>query len=145
MCGCLCDETKMIAYRNACILSRYLRETIPPILQPSRITPISTISLHNDSMSHTRTIHLHKRSALSVPMTRSLTTTGHDASRLTSDGTTLTDVQAYDMIHQLDDAERAALTKAINQYESNKIKSKFQGEKLSYKKMCIPTKSLATR
>lgn len=40
----------------------------------------------------------------------------------------LTDYQAYDMVHKLTDGDRAALTKALNQFESNKIKSKFQGE-----------------
>lgn len=40
---------------------------------------------------------------------------------------TLTDYQAFDMIHKLTDEDRGALTKALNQYESNKIKSKFQG------------------
>lgn len=44
----------------------------------------------------------------------------------------LKDEQAYDMIHKLTDGDRATLTKALNQYESNKIKSKIQGMKTSF-------------
>lgn len=116
----------MLSHRNACILSRYLR---PSLLAPCTTSAISNFPLADDSICQRRAIHLHKRSVLSVPLTRSLATTANDESKLTNDGTTLTDVQAYDMIHQLSDAERAAVTKAINQYESNKIKSKFQGKK----------------
>lgn len=133
----MCDETKMIKYRNAYTLSRYLCKSFSPILQTSCTSMISNFPLCDvdSSMCQTRTIHLHKPNALSVPLTRSLTTTSTNASsddnanKITTDGTTLTDVQAYDMIHQLSDAERAAVTKAINQYESNKIKSQFQGKK----------------
>lgn len=41
---------------------------------------------------------------------------------------TLTEYQAYDMIHKLSDNDRLSLSKALNNYESDKIKSKFQGE-----------------
>lgn len=126
----MCGQSTMITYRSACILSRHLRKSIVPILQPSSCTSkISNSPLCDSSSCQTRRIHLHKQSSLSVPLSRSLSTAANDASKLTGDGTTLTDVQAYDMIHQLSDAERAAVTKAINQYESNKIKSKFQGKK----------------
>lgn len=41
---------------------------------------------------------------------------------------TLTEYQAYDMIHKLSDNDRLSLSKALNNYESDKIKTKFQGE-----------------
>lgn len=40
---------------------------------------------------------------------------------------TLTEYQAYDMIHKLSDNERVSLSSALNKYDSEKIKSKFQG------------------
>lgn len=40
---------------------------------------------------------------------------------------TLTEYHAYDMIHKLSDNDRKSLSKALNKYESEKIKSKFQG------------------
>lgn len=45
----------------------------------------------------------------------------------TGDSDTLTEYQAYDMIHKLNDNERASLSSALNKYDSEKIKSKFQG------------------
>lgn len=41
---------------------------------------------------------------------------------------TLTEYHAYDMIHKLSDNDRASLSKALNKYDSDKIKSKFQGK-----------------
>lgn len=41
---------------------------------------------------------------------------------------TLTEYNAYDMIHKLSDNERASLSKALSKYNSDKTKSKFQGE-----------------
>lgn len=41
---------------------------------------------------------------------------------------TLTEYHAYDMIHKLSDNDRASLLKALNKYNSDKIKTKFQGE-----------------
>lgn len=41
---------------------------------------------------------------------------------------TLTEYQAYDMIYKLSDNDRGAITKALSKYESDKIKSKFQGK-----------------
>lgn len=43
----------------------------------------------------------------------------------TSQTDTLTEDQAYDMIHKLSDNDRASLSKALNSFEK---KSKFQGE-----------------
>lgn len=40
---------------------------------------------------------------------------------------TLTEYHAYDMIHKLSDNDRASLLKALSKYNSDKIKSKFQG------------------
>lgn len=40
---------------------------------------------------------------------------------------TLTEYHAYDMIHKLSDNDRASLSKALSKYDSEKIKSKFQG------------------
>lgn len=40
---------------------------------------------------------------------------------------TLTEYHAYDMIHKLSDNDRASLSKALSKYNSDKIKSKFQG------------------
>lgn len=40
---------------------------------------------------------------------------------------TLSEFQAYDMIHKLSNNDRASLLKALNKYNSDKIKSKFQG------------------
>lgn len=123
----------MIAYRNACILSRYLCKPYPSIVSSTyyhHTTAIRHSALCNRSDSRqTQTTHLRQRNIrLSVPLTRSIATTKDDTSKLSSNGSTLSDVQAYDMIHQLNDAERATLTKAIKQYESNKTKSKLQGE-----------------
>lgn len=120
---------KMITHRNACNLSRYLRKSLIPMCQPLSFSTAISISLpHDDLICQTRTIHLHNQMLSSMPLTRSLSTTGNDASKPTTNSNALTDVQAFDMIHQLSDADRAALTKAINQYESNKIKTKFQGK-----------------
>lgn len=41
---------------------------------------------------------------------------------------TLTEYHAYDMIHKLSDKDRTSLSKAISRYDSEKIKSKFQGK-----------------
>lgn len=41
---------------------------------------------------------------------------------------TLTEYNAYDMIANLSDNERASLSKALSTYNSDKIKSKFQGK-----------------
>lgn len=41
---------------------------------------------------------------------------------------TLTEYHAYDMIHKLSDDERISLSKALSKFESDKIKSKFQGK-----------------
>lgn len=51
---------------------------------------------------------------------------------------TLTEYHAYDMIHKLSDNDRKSLSKALNKYESEKIKSKFQGNFWSvyFKKLC---------
>lgn len=118
-------ETRMINHHNALSLSRLFWKS----LQPTFTSTISNFPKCTITICQTRTIHSHKQSVVSVPLTRSFTTTRNDANKLTTDGSTLTDVQAYDMIHQLSDAERAAVTKAINQYESHKNKSNFQGEK----------------
>lgn len=40
----------------------------------------------------------------------------------------ISDYQAYDMVYKLTDKERASLKKALNQYESDQVKSKFQGK-----------------
>lgn len=40
---------------------------------------------------------------------------------------TLTEYHAYDMIHKLSENDRASLLKALNKFNSDKIKSKFQG------------------
>lgn len=40
---------------------------------------------------------------------------------------TLTEYHAYDMIHKLSENDRASLLKALNKYNSDRIKSKFQG------------------
>lgn len=45
---------------------------------------------------------------------------------------TLTEYHAYDMIHRLSDNDRASLSKALSKYNSDKIKSKFQGKFLVY-------------
>lgn len=42
-------------------------------------------------------------------------------------GDTLTEYNAYDMIHKLSDNERVSLSKALNKYNSDKTKSKLQG------------------
>lgn len=42
---------------------------------------------------------------------------------------TLTEYHAYDMIHKLSDNDRASLLKALSKYNSDKVKSKFQGNK----------------
>lgn len=44
---------------------------------------------------------------------------------------TLTEYQAYDMIYKLSDNDRESLSKALSKYESDKIKSKFQGNLLT--------------
>ena len=40
----------------------------------------------------------------------------------------LTEYHAYDMIHKLTDNDRKALSNALSRYDSEKTKSKFQGE-----------------
>lgn len=49
----------------------------------------------------------------------------------------LTEYHAYDMIHKLSDNERASLSKALSKFNSDKIKSKFQGNSYihSYKSL----------
>lgn len=42
----------------------------------------------------------------------------------------LTEYHAYDMIYKLSDNDRASLSKALSKYDSDKIKSKFQGKNL---------------
>lgn len=42
---------------------------------------------------------------------------------------TLTEYQAYDMIHKLSDSDRTSLSSALNKFDSEKIKSKLQGER----------------
>lgn len=41
----------------------------------------------------------------------------------------LSQYQAYDMIHKLTDQERTSLKNALNQYESDIVKSKLQGKR----------------
>lgn len=43
----------------------------------------------------------------------------------------LSQYQAYDMIHKLTAHERQSLKNALNQYESDQVKSKFQGKKFA--------------
>lgn len=51
---------------------------------------------------------------------------------------TLTEYNAYNMIANLSDNERASLSKALSKYNSDKIKSKFQGKFLNaYSKLAI--------
>lgn len=40
---------------------------------------------------------------------------------------TLTEYQAYDMIHKLSEKDRVSLSKALSKFDSEKTKSKFQG------------------
>lgn len=40
----------------------------------------------------------------------------------------LTEYHAYDMIHKLSDNDRKSLSRALSRYDSEKTKSKFQGE-----------------
>lgn len=47
---------------------------------------------------------------------------------------TLTEYQAYDMIHKLSDNDRTSLLGALNKYGSEKIKSKLQGETMRGRK-----------
>lgn len=42
----------------------------------------------------------------------------------------LSQYQAYDMIHKLTAHERQSLKNALNQYESDQVKSKFQGKEI---------------
>lgn len=44
----------------------------------------------------------------------------------------LTEYSAYDMIHKLSDNDRKSLSKALSRFDSEKTKSKFQGEFYSY-------------
>lgn len=53
------------------------------------------------------------------------TTDKHNADEITP---SLSQYQAYDMIHKLTDQERKSLRDALNQYESDVTKSKFQGK-----------------
>lgn len=53
------------------------------------------------------------------------TTDKHNAEEIVP---SLSQYQAYDMIHKLTDQERTALKNALNQYESDIAKSKFQGK-----------------
>lgn len=44
----------------------------------------------------------------------------------------ISDYQAYDMMHKLTDEERKSLKKALSQYESDQVKSKFQGKSIRW-------------
>lgn len=50
-----------------------------------------------------------------------------DQTRSIGEYDTLTEYHAYDMIHKLSDNDRASLSKALNRYGSEKVKSKLQG------------------
>lgn len=53
------------------------------------------------------------------------TTDKHNADEITP---SLSQYQAYDMIHKLTEQERESLKNALNQYESDIVRSKFQGK-----------------
>lgn len=59
---------------------------------------------------------------------RCRSTDKHNAEEITP---SLSQYQAYDMIHKLTDQERGSLKNALNQYESDIVKTKFQGKRIS--------------
>lgn len=75
------------------------------------------------------------------------TTDKHNADEITP---SLSQYQAYDMIHKLTEQERESLKNALNQYESDIVRSKFQGKKAFFiffssdRYMCVVGKSLST-
>lgn len=79
--------------------------------------PLQTLSDHSD-ISHVKNIQ-----------TTAKNYTGKSSSQTPNIGEydTLTEYHAYDMIHKLSENDRASLLKALNKYNSDKIKSKFQG------------------
>lgn len=106
-------------------------------------TPIDIFSSHS-VIGHVKTIQLlcHRTITQTTASSAPATTTTRLAAGTTNtnenvtntksasdtvDSDTLTEYQAYDMIHKLSDNERASLSSAINKYDSEKIKSKFQG------------------
>lgn len=107
---------------------------VPILILPnqSAISHVRTIPLCHRTITHTTT-NTAPSTTTSTSTTGTADTNENDknpAKNTTNIGeyNTLTEYQAYDMIHKLSDNDRASLSSALNKFDSELIKSKFQGK-----------------
>lgn len=107
---------------------------VPNQISPNRsvISHVRAIPLCHRTISHTTT-KTAPSTTTATPATGTTNTNENDenpAKKTTNIGEydTLTEYQAYDMIHKLSDSDRVSLSSALNKFDSELIKSKFQGK-----------------
>lgn len=107
---------------------------VPIRISPNQsvISHVRAIPLCHRTITHT-TITTAPSTTTATPTTGTSNTNENDknpAKNTTNIGEydTITEYQAYDMIHKLSDKDRASLSSALNKFDSELIKSKFQGK-----------------
>lgn len=120
----------MFGIQNLSKLRQYLPKSV---LIVARNNSHVTVSLQTQS-NHSVISHVKKCNAYRFFMSSAMKYTGKTSNQTPNIGEydTLTEYHAYDMIHKLSENDRASLLKALNKYNSDKIKSKFQGNSLVY-------------
>lgn len=124
----------MFGIRNLSKLRSYLPKSNLIVATINSHVTVSFQTLSNHSViSHVKNIQI-TCNTYRFYMSSAIKHTGKSSNQTPNIGEydTLTEYHAYDMIHKLSENDRASLLKALNKYNSDKIKSKFQGNYLVY-------------
>lgn len=123
----------MFGVQKLPILLKHINSHIAVSLLRRNVSVISHVkdTAHTTGISYryltNSAVHYGEKSSSAADQTRSI-----------GEYDTLTEYHAYDMIHKLSDNDRASLSKALNRYGSEKVKSKLQG---NYRSMYFQKKT----